>query len=578
MGVQIDKLKGVLMHDHEAEDIDGVLKLDQTTPQNVTGGSPVFDEGLTIKADKKLYLDGLSTSLKYNSSTGKIEEEVNGTIVRTLDDPITNYVDYVPSTDNERDIGSSSLAYKDMYIKGNLIGQKQKIVFNLIGTADEQAWVQVPFACTIASHELTADQSGSIVIDLWVDTYCVSEDTEMLTANGWKTYENVREGEMILSFNVDKQKSEWKPIDRINIFDYEGPMFRLGGKQFGALVTPNHRWLVEKQIGRKKIRSKFEIVETKNLGFASSRALIVGGEHNAPINKIYSDGFVELCAWYFTEGNLRPSGKNIIISQSEKVNSDNCRRIEKSLKSVGAVEVFERKDGKKNIRVGSRGSERRVGLYYKKVFKENGCIDYSLSGNRVDDFANVVVGKDKIPTTKFIRQLTNEQLQLFIEVSILGDGTSGTPQFSQHNKARMDAYQMICVLAGYSPKITSDYNVCSLRRRDDGKKPNKVYLNSLTREIELYNGKVWCPTVENHLWFARKDGKAFITGNSNFPPTVADTITASAKPTLSSAQKSTDSTLTGWTKTLSAGDYILANVDSASTLEKAVLTINVTRT
>ncbi len=64
---------------------------------------------------------------------------------------------------------------------------------------------------------------------------------------------------------------------------------------------------------------------------------------------------------------------------------------------------------------------------------------------------------------------------------------------------------------------------------------------------------------------------------TNFPPTVADSITASAKPTLSSAQKATDSTLTGWTKTLSAGDYILANVDSASTLEKAVLIINIMR-
>ena len=64
---------------------------------------------------------------------------------------------------------------------------------------------------------------------------------------------------------------------------------------------------------------------------------------------------------------------------------------------------------------------------------------------------------------------------------------------------------------------------------------------------------------------------------ANFPPTVADTITASAKPTLSSAQKATDSTLTGWTKTLTAGKYILANVDSASTLEKATLIINVTR-
>ena len=41
---------------------------------------------------------------------------------------------------------------------------------------------------------------------------------------------------------------------------------------------------------------------------------------------------------------------------------------------------------------------------------------------------------------------------------------------------------------------------------------------------------------------------------ANFPPTVADTITASAKPTLSSATKSDDTTLTGWTTAVTAGD------------------------
>lgn len=51
---------------------------------------------------------------------------------------------------------------------------------------------------------------------------------------------------------------------------------------------------------------------------------------------------------------------------------------------------------------------------------------------------------------------------------------------------------------------------------------------------------------------------------SNFPPTVADTICASAKPTLSSAQKSQDTTLTGWTTTLSTGNILAFNVDSSS--------------
>ncbi len=44
------------------------------------------------------------------------------------------------------------------------------------------------------------------------------------------------------------------------------------------------------------------------------------------------------------------------------------------------------------------------------------------------------------------------------------------------------------------------------------------------------------------------------------------TITASAKPTLSSGQRATSSTLTGWTTSISAGDYIRVNIDSTSTV------------
>lgn len=65
---------------------------------------------------------------------------------------------------------------------------------------------------------------------------------------------------------------------------------------------------------------------------------------------------------------------------------------------------------------------------------------------------------------------------------------------------------------------------------------------------------------------------------ANFPPTVADTITASAKPSLSTAQKNSSSSLTGWTTSLSAGDYLEVNVDSVSTVTLAILTLLVTRT
>jgi hypothetical protein len=63
---------------------------------------------------------------------------------------------------------------------------------------------------------------------------------------------------------------------------------------------------------------------------------------------------------------------------------------------------------------------------------------------------------------------------------------------------------------------------------------------------------------------------------ANYAPTVADTITASAKPTLSSAIKAQDSTLTGWTTSVTAGDILGFNVDSVTSCTRVTLMLTVT--
>ena len=65
---------------------------------------------------------------------------------------------------------------------------------------------------------------------------------------------------------------------------------------------------------------------------------------------------------------------------------------------------------------------------------------------------------------------------------------------------------------------------------------------------------------------------------ANYPPTVANTITASAKPTVSSANKNQSSTLTGWTTAVAANDILRFNVDSATTVKRITLVLSVTRT
>ena len=64
---------------------------------------------------------------------------------------------------------------------------------------------------------------------------------------------------------------------------------------------------------------------------------------------------------------------------------------------------------------------------------------------------------------------------------------------------------------------------------------------------------------------------------ANYPPIVGDSICASAKPTISSATKSQDSTLTGWTKAIAAGAILGFNVDSCTTIEFCTLALKFTR-
>src|SRR5262249_48699124 len=55
---------------------------------------------------------------------------------------------------------------------------------------------------------------------------------------------------------------------------------------------------------------------------------------------------------------------------------------------------------------------------------------------------------------------------------------------------------------------------------------------------------------------------------ASYPPTVTQTITASALPTISATNKYTDSTLTGWTTSIAAGDCIRYNLNSVSSITR----------
>ncbi len=65
---------------------------------------------------------------------------------------------------------------------------------------------------------------------------------------------------------------------------------------------------------------------------------------------------------------------------------------------------------------------------------------------------------------------------------------------------------------------------------------------------------------------------------ANYPPTVADTIAGTEKPTITAGVKGQDLSLTTWTTSVAAGDILGFNVDSCSSITRAHLIIRIQRT
>lgn len=88
-------------------------------------------------------------------------------------------------------------------------------------------------------------------------------------------------------------------------------------------------------------------------------------------------------------------------------------------------------------------------------------------------------------------------------------------------------------------------------------------------------------TIQSVTLLANQTGSIVVdiwkAGYASYPPTVSNTITASAKPTISSGVKYEDATLTGWTKAIAAGDVLFFNVDSCTTIQNVSVILKVAR-
>lgn len=365
---------------------------------------------------------------------------------------------------------------------------------------------------TMLAHGLFGETSSSLKKLAW--EHCVDTETECITKEkGWTRYNELSINDNILAFNVETRQTQWEQVKKVHIVsNYKGKLFYTTG--INALTTSEHRWPVEYR-GFGKNRNKKQIItkRTKELFNTIEGAILKSAFHNAPVVPKYSDSFVKLAAWYFTEGNLKNNSKNIEISQSCAINPQKVVDINKNLVSCGAYFSKDEKTGK-------RGSRRNSGLCVRRFSDyKKGIVRFGLSGDFVDKLTSVIKGEDKIPSLEFLTSLTKKQLHQFVMTCIAGDGyiNKKTLIFTQKNKKRTDMFCIAAILDGWAPSRTThkhggeEVTLGVLNKRGKYRK----YIHNMENKEQLYNGDIWCPVTTSGYWVAKRNNSIFITGNTD---------------------------------------------------------------
>lgn len=351
------------------------------------------------------------------------------------------------------------------------------------------------------------NETFTLVNDI-LDYYaCVDENTQALTRGGWKSSVDLSVGDEILTLNPNTDEIEWQSITNMFNGVHTGSMVKLSN-HIDALVTPNHRWLVEqqktrnriyplgaRQFGRTLVGSADEPALEDFRG--DSRLVVGGGTPMACADQVkWTDELVETVGWYLTEGCDSYTGPNdwhsVTISQSPSANPQHVASIRRLMKYW-----------------------RRGGGTFNESTKltNSGCLVWYL-GVGVKEVLEEVA-PEKAITPAFISSLTYSQVKLLQKVMIDGDGHRDERRESwyQEDDGRKDGFQMLNALLGIRVNQRGHFVDLYTRRAIEVKSTLKT-----AEVVGVSNLPIWCPTVSNSVWMARRNGNTYWTGNS--PTTV----------------------------------------------------------
>lgn len=335
-------------------------------------------------------------------------------------------------------------------------------------------------------------------------------NTEVLTEDGWKFYEDLRVGDMVMSYNSEKHISEFKPITHVHYYDSAEVVTMKHSNGFEVESTKDHRWFTKRRTGRGKTKRYVdEVCTTQDL--TSEHSIVT----SAPINAVgcyISKDEAELVGWLASDGYFRWS--------------EDTRRTSSSNGLKRGVVAGITQDKSKFLTNITELLERLCLDYYTYQYEDKACevrLSQESARTLLDKVFPTRQNKHEIDWVKFVLSLDRDCLEKFAYAFYLAEGVTNsvdnfyerkTKVLSQNEGGLLDALQITGQLLGWRTIVSNGYkggtNSCKdIKWTSKGHVTMQRVHREVTKEVPVF-----CLTVEdNDSFIIRQGNTVTITGN-----------------------------------------------------------------
>lgn len=380
----------------------------------------------------------------------------------------------------------------------------------------------------------------------WLGGSCATPDTEILTNQGWKRFDELNKTEKVATLNPVTNELEYhKPTGYI-CEPYSGLLNCAKTKLIEYEVTPNHNMYASKikSLTHKKI--DLQLIQSEDIhgqNFHVKRdAIWIGKDVKQfilPKMKVYEE--LEMS----TINGINKIKESMIL----KYGSDRSFNMDTWLRFFGfwmAEGWTSKTDGLYQVGVAQSKPNNYLSVMFDALVEMGFNPTYTKDGKQVRVFDKQLweyLHKFGNSYEKFlpneVLELCPRQLEIFLEWFIKGDG-----HIEKNKYQRMRAWtsseqlagdlQEVALKLGITSTVTNrgkrtshikgraitnqhDSYQIGFSKQPSISKHNKS--NPLIRSSEQYtkqyDGNVYCVEVQNHIIYVRRNGKAFWIGNSH---------------------------------------------------------------